>query len=277
MNISWESIKDYTDIRYERGHGDAEHIGKITISRPEVRNSFRPQTVFELREAFELAREDQNVGVVILTGEGKEAFCAGGDLKGTASATMPAFDKYRHRYTTSEWHNFMRFLGQYTKPVIAAIEGYALGGGLEIVLRCDFCVGSETAKLGLTEAKLGLFPILGGAWSLTRAIGEKRARELAYTGRRIGADEAKEIGILNHVVPAGQAVDKAVEIAAEIAANAPLAVMASKQAINRAPRQTYEEALNAGGDLSALLMFSNDRKEGLAAFAEKRKPEFKGE
>jgi enoyl-CoA hydratase/carnithine racemase len=190
---------------------------------------------------------------------------------------MPVFEKYRHRYTTSEWHNFMRFMGQYTKPVIAAIEGYALGGGLEIALRCDFCVGSETASLGLTEAKLGLFPILGGAWSLTRAIGDKKAREMAYTGRRIGADEAKEVGILNHVVPARKAVAKAVEIVQEIEANAPLAVMASKQAINRAPRQTYEEALNESGDLSALLMFSEDRKEGLAAFVENRKPEFKGQ
>jgi enoyl-CoA hydratase/carnithine racemase len=250
--------------------------GIVRFARPEARNALTDTMLAETSAQLEMWEQDRSIAAVVVTGDEK-AFCAGGDLKGTASATMPAFDKYRHRYTTSEWHNFMRFLGQYTKPVIAAIEGYALGGGLEIVLRCDFCVGSETAKLGLTEAKLGLFPILGGAWSLTRAIGEKRARELAYTGRRIGADEAKEIGILNHVVPAGQAVDKAVEIAAEIAANAPLAVMASKQAINRAPRQTYEEALNAGGDLSALLMFSNDRKEGLAAFAEKRKPEFKGE
>lgn len=250
--------------------------GVVRFNRPEARNALTDTMLAETRAQMEVWEQDRSISAVILTGDDK-AFCVGGDLKGTASATMPAFDKYRHRYTTSEWHNFMRFLGQYTKPVIAAIEGYALGGGLEVALRCDFCVGSETAKLGLTEAKLGLFPILGGAWSLTRAVGEKKARELAYTGRRIDADEAKEIGILNHIVPAGAAAGKAIEIAYEIAANAPLAVMTSKQAINRAPRQTYEEALNAGGDLSALLMFSEDRKEGLAAFVKKRKPEFKGE
>ena len=218
----------------------------------------------------------QGLAAVILTGDDK-AFCAGGDLKGTASSQMPPFDKYRHRHTRSEWHNFMRFLANYTKPVIAAIEGHALGGGLEIALRCDFCVGSETAKLGLTEARLGLFPILGGAWSLARAIGERKARELAYTGRRIDAAEAERLGILNHVTEAGGAVRRAVEIATEIAACAPLAVMAVKQAINRAPDQTFEQALSAGGDLSALLMFSADRKEGLAAFVEKREPNWKGE
>jgi enoyl-CoA hydratase/3-hydroxypropionyl-coenzyme A dehydratase len=219
--------------------------------------------------------QDPSIAGMILTGD-DTAFCAGGDLKGTASSQMATFDKYRYRHTTSEWHNFMRFLHRCTKPVIAAIEGYALGGGLEIALQCDFCVGSETAKLGLTEAKIGLFPILGGAWSLSRTIGERRARELAYTARKIDAHEAKELGILNHVTPAGGAVAKATEIVAEIAGNAPLAVMAMKQAINRSHGQTFEDALTAGGDMSALLMFSEDRKEGLAAFQEKRKPEFKG-
>ena len=250
--------------------------GVIRFARPEVRNALTDTMLAETRAQMAAWDQDRAIAAVVLTGDDK-AFCAGGDIKGTASATMSAFDKYRHRFTASEWHGFMRFLGQYTKPVIAAIEGYALGGGLEIALRCDFSVGSETARLGLTEARLGLFPVLGGAWSLTRAVGERKARELAYTGRRIDADEAKALGILNHVVTAGQAVSKAVAIADEIAANAPLAVMALKQAINRAPRQTFEEALNTGGDLSALLMFSEDRKEGLDAFLEKRKPEYKGE
>ena len=251
-------------------------IGVIRFARPQARNTLTGTMLAETRGQMEAWEQDKAISVIVLSGDDK-AFCAGGDLKGTASSQMGAFDKYRYRHTTSEWHNFMRFLNRCTKPVIAAIEGYALGGGLEIALQCDFCVGSETAQLGLTEAKIGLFPILGGAWSLTRAIGERRARELAYTGRKIAATEAKELGLLNHVVPAGQAMIKTVEIGKEIAGNAPLAVMMIKQGINRSHEQTFEDALTASGDLSTILMFSEDRKEGLAAFKEKRKPEFKGE
>ncbi len=249
--------------------------GVIRFNRPEARNALTDAMLLEIRAAMEAWEQDRSIAVVVLTGD-EQAFCAGGDVKDTAAAGMDAFEKYRHRHTQGIWHEFMRFLSRFTKPVIAAVEGHALGGGLEVALRCDFIVGSETASLGLTEAKLGLFPILGGAWSLTRAVGERKARELAYTGRRIEAGEALALGILNHVTPAGEAVARAIEIAEEIAASAPLSVMAIKQAINRAGRQNFDEALAEGGDLSALLMFSKDRKEGLRAFVEKRKPEFKG-
>lgn len=250
--------------------------GVIHFARPKARNALTDTMLSETRVQMEAWENDKGVAVVVLTGDDK-SFCAGGDIKGTASAGMPPFDKYRHRHNHSEWLVFMRFLDRYTKPVIAAIEGYALGGGLEVALRCDFCVGSETAKLGLTEATLGLFPILGGAWSLAQAVGERKARELAYTGRKVGAEEALRLGLLNHVVTEGKALDKALEIAAEIAASAPLSVMAIKQAIKRSRHQSFEEALASGGDLSALLMFSKDREEGLSAFMEKRDPEFKGE
>lgn len=249
--------------------------GVIRFNRPEARNALTDAMLLEIRAAMEAWEQDRSIAVVVLTGD-EQAFCAGGDVKDTAASGMDAFEKYRHRHTQGVWHEFMRFLSRFTKPVIAAVEGHALGGGLEVALRCDFIVGSETASLGLTEAKLGLFPILGGAWSLTRAVGERKARELAYTGRRIEAGEALALGILNHVTPAGEAVARAIEIAEEIAASAPLSVMAIKQAINRAGRQNFDEALAEGGDLSALLMFSKDRKEGLRAFVEKRKPEFKG-
>ena len=250
--------------------------GVIRFTRPQARNALTDTMLSETRAAMERWELDSSIAAIVLTGD-KIAFCAGGDVKGTASSDMAAFDKYRYRHNQSVWHEFMRFLARYTKPVIAAVEGYAVGGGLELALRCDFIVGSETAKLGMTEARLGLFPILGGAWSLAHAVGERKARELAFTGRRVGADEALALGLLNHVTPAGCAVSKAVEITGEIAASAPLAVMAVKQAINRSGHQTFDQALTESGDLSALLMFSEDRKEGLDAFLEKRKPEFKGE
>ena len=263
---------EYSQIRIDT-RGPA---GIVQFARPEVRNALTDTMLAETRTAMQSWELDRSVAAIVLTGDDR-AFCAGGDLKRTASSAMSPFDKYRHRFNQAQWHEFMRFLGRYTKPVIAAVEGFALGGGFEIALRCDFAVGSTTARLGLTEARLGLLPILGGAWSLTRAVGERKARELAYTGRRIDSDEALELGILNHVTPPGGALDKAVALAGEIAQSAPLAVMALKQAINRAPRQTFDEALADTGDLSALLMFSDDREEGLAAFLERRKPEFKGE
>ena len=249
--------------------------GILCLARPEARNALTDIMLAEAGLALQEFEADGSITAMVLTGD-DNAFCAGGDLKGTASSSMPAFDKYRHRHTASVWHDFMRLLGRCTKPVIAAVEGHALGGGLELLLRCDFAVGSATARLGMTEARLGLFPILGGAWLLTRAVGERKARELAYSGRRIGAEEALALGILNHVTPPGQAFGKALEIAQEIGTSSPLSVMALKQAINRAPSQTFEQALDAGGDLSALLMFSEDRKEGLAAFLERRAPEFAG-
>ncbi len=250
--------------------------GVIRFNRPEARNALTDTMLSETRAAMESWERDRSIAAIVLTGD-EIAFCAGGDVKGTASSDMTAFDTYRYRHNQSVWHEFMRYLSRYTKPVIAAVEGYALGGGLEIALRCDFVVGSETAKLGMTEARLGLFPILGGAWSLAHAVGERKARELAYTGRRIKADEARALGLLNHVTPPRRAVAKAVEVADEIAGSSPLAVMAVKQAISRAGHQTFDQALTEGGDLSALLMFSEDRKEGLRAFLEKRKPEFRGE
>ena len=253
----------------------SDGTGILRLARPEARNALTDTMLAEARCALQEWEGDRSIVAMVLTGD-DSSFCAGGDLKGTAAGTMPTFEKYRHRHTAAVWHDFMRFLGRCTKPLIAAVEGHALGGGLEILLRCDFAVGSSTARLGLTEARLGLFPILGGAWLLTRAVGERKARELAYCGRRIDAEEALALGILNHVAPPGQALAKALEVAKEIGECSPLSVMALKQAINRAPSQTFEQALDAGGDLSSLLSFSEDRKEGLAAFLEKRPPEFAG-
>ncbi len=249
--------------------------GILQLARPEARNALTDTMLAEARTVLEAWDADRSIHAVILTGD-ETAFCAGGDVKGTATSSLPPFDKYRNRHTANVWFDFMRFLGRFTKPVIAAVEGYALGGGLELMLRCDFAVGAESATFGLTEGRIGMFPILGGAWSLSRAVGQRKARELAYCGRRFDGRQAYELGLINHVTPPGKALEKALEVAAEIAEVAPLSVMAIKQAINRAPYQTFEEALETGGDLSALLMHSEDRKEGLAAFMEKRQPRFTG-
>ncbi len=253
----------------------SDKAGVIRFARPQARNALTDTMLSETRAAMDAWEMEPAVAGIVLTGD-ETAFCAGGDLKGTAGSTMQPFDKYRYRFNQSVWHRFMRYLSGYSKPVIAAIEGYALGGGLEIALRCDFAVAASTARLGLTESRHSLFPILGGAWLLADAIGVRKARELAYTGRIITGDDALTLGLVNDLVGPGEAASRATEIVNEIGESGPLAVMAIKQAINRARSQSYEEALNAGGDLSALLMFSEDRKEGLAAFAEKRKPDFKG-
>jgi enoyl-CoA hydratase/carnithine racemase len=265
-------MSGFTEIRTEVRDG----AGILRLHRPEARNALTDTMMGEMLTALAGWEMDRDIAGVIVTGD-DTAFCAGGDLKGTASSPMAPFEKYRHRYGQSVWHDAFRRLARYTKPLIAAVEGHAYGGGMELLLRCDFAVASETARMGMTEARLGLFPILGGAYMLTEAVGPRMARELCFTGRKLSAAEAHALGILNHVTPAGGALDRAVEIVGEIAENAPLAVMAAKQAIARARHQSFEEALSEGGDLSALLMFSEDRKEGLLAFLDKRKPEFRGE
>ncbi len=265
-------MNQYSEILTEvRGRA-----GIVRLNRPKALNALSDTMMSEMMAALAAWEMDREITGVIVTGSGT-AFCAGGDVKGTASSQMAPFDRYRYRYGQAVWHDVFRKLSRYTKPLIAAVEGHAYGGGVELLLLCDFAIGSETARIGVTEARLGLFPILGGAYLLAEAVGPRMARELCFTGRKLSAADAQALGIFNHVTPAGGAVDRAVEIIDEIATNAPLAVMASKQAIARARHQSFDEALTEGGDLSALLMFSEDRKEGLQAFLDKRDPDFKGE
>ncbi len=253
-----------------------KHTAIVRFDRPQSLNALSDTMLAETRTAMQACELDHDIKAVVLTGDEK-AFCSGGDLKASAGQSLAPYDRYLARFTQSEWHNFMRFLSRYPKPVIAAIEGYCLGGGLEIALRCDFAVGSQSASMGMTETRHSLFPILGGAWSLAQCVGERMATELIFTGRRVDGMTARGLGILNHVVPTGEALAKALEIAHEIAGNGPLAITMAKQAVDRASGQTFDEALSAGGEFSALLFFSRDRQEGLTAFKEKRKPDFTGE
>jgi enoyl-CoA hydratase len=247
----------------------------LRLHRPEARNALTDTMMLAADAALSAWEIDPAIRAVVIAGT-DDCFCAGGDLKASAASADGPFDKYFARFNRSAWHNFVRHLGNYPKPVIAAVEGPALGGGLEIALRCDFIVGSASAKLGLTEAKFSLFPILGGAWLLAEAVGERLAKELIFTARHVDANEALRIGLVNQVVPAGQALTAALETAGRIGENGPLAVALAKQAVGRARSQSFEQALLASGEMSAMLAASEDRVEGLTAFREKRKPNFKG-
>ena len=253
-----------------------QHTAIVRFHRPDSLNALSDTMLAETRAAMQAWELDHAVTAVVLTGDDK-AFCSGGDLKASAGNSLAPYDRYLSRFTQSEWHNFMRFLARYPKPVIAAIEGFCLGGGLEIALRCDFAIGSESVSIGMTETRHSLFPILGGAWLLAQCVGERVAKEMIFTGQRVDGMTAHDLGILNHVVATGQALAKALDIADEIAGNGPLAITMAKQAVDRARGQTFDDALTAGGEFSALLFFSRDRQEGLTAFKEKRKPDFKGE
>ena len=190
MKINWESIKDYSDIKYERGDGDAKGIIKITINRPEVRNSFRPKTVFELKDAFNLAREDQEAGVIILTGEGKEAFCAGGDQRVRGHAGYEDDEGPRLNVLPLQ-----RFIREMPKPVIALVAGYAIGGGHVLHVVCDMTIAAENARFGQTGPKVGSFDAGYGSSLLAREVGTKKAKEIWFLCRQYDAQEALEWGL----------------------------------------------------------------------------------
>lgn len=262
----------YEDIIVERVEGWVE----ITINRPEKLNSLRERTAEEILGVLAEVENDRAVGVVILKGSTK-AFCTGIDTSEFQIGEHEYFDSYRKRKRARRVNQLFRDLPSFSKPVITAVEGYALGGGLELAMVGDMIVAGADAKLGLPETRLGLMPGGGGTQTLPRLIGKALAKELIWTGRRISAAEAREYRLVNHVTEAGKALDKAREIARAICANAPLSVMMTKSAIDRGLDMPLAEGMAAEGDVSFMLYFSKDRTEGLAAFREKRSPTFKGE
>lgn len=262
----------YEDIVVRRGGGWLE----IQINRPEKMNSIREKTADEILHAMGEVEFDRECNVIILSG-GEKAFCTGIDTSEFQIKDNEYFDFYRYRRRARKVNQLFRELPNYTKPVISAVEGFALGGGLELALVGDMIVAGETAKFGLPEIKLGLMPGGGGTQTLTRLIGKPLAKELMWTGRRISATEAREIRLVNHVTPAGQALEKARELAATIAGNAPLSVMFTKGVIDRGEDMALQDGMTAEADVSFMLYFTADRKEGLQAFREKRSPQFRGE
>lgn len=270
--MSEESQSNYKFIKVAREGSRVE----ITLNRPDRRNAFNEEMAGEIIDALKSCELDRDVHSVILAGD-ERTFCTGADLSGFRDQPEDRYDNYRARYNHRLTRLVFLALYNHTKPVICAVEGYCLGGGMELALFCDFIIAGEGAQFGLPETSLGLIPGAGGTQNLTRLIGRAKAKELIWTGRRFSAAEAKELGIINHLVPKGDALAKAREIADTIGRNAPLSIMVTKQAINRGADMPLPQAFYQEGDLAYLLAFSEDRVEGLKAFAEKRSPNYKGQ
>ncbi len=257
----------YENILYEKRDG----IAFITLNRPKVMNALNTATFLELREVFKDAREDAGVRVLILTGAGEKAFVAGADIAG-----LVAQNAVGGKELALLGQGVMHSLETMGKPSIAAINGFALGGGCELALACTIRLASKAAKLGQPEAKLGLLPGYGGTQRLSRLVGKGMAHELCLTADMISADEALRIGLVNHIYDAAELLPAAEAIAKKIIANAPLAVKYAMEAIERGAEMPLEEGLFLEATLFGLACATEDMKEGTTAFLEKRAAEFKG-
>ncbi|MDP6980212.1 MAG: enoyl-CoA hydratase-related protein [Myxococcota bacterium] len=252
-------------------------VAQITIDRPKVHNALDFDTSDELVAAWERFREDEDLWVAILTGAGDRSFCAGADLRGVGDfyKSMTSAQRLRRSETVPGLGGITKNLA-IDKPIIAAINGHCLAGGLEIALACDLRIASENASFGLPEVTRGIIPGAGGTQRLPRLIGPERALDLIMTGRRIDAREAERMGIVSRVVAADKLLDEANETARMIASNGPLAVRAAKAAVWRGLDMPLEEGLRTEQLLAEPVRQSEDAQEGPRAFLEKRAPEFKG-
>lgn len=248
----------------------------ITMNRPDKLNAINEAMAVQMMAAMDEAEMDREILAIVIQGNEK-AFCAGADLSGFSDAPEHRYDTYRARYNQRKTRTIFRYLHNYTKPVIASVEGFCLGGGLELALFCDFIIAGEAAQFALPEARHSLIPGAGGTQNLPRRIGPAMAKELMFTTRRIAAADAKEMRLVNHVVPKGEALAKSKAIITEMENSGPLALMMIKQAVNRGAETPLALGFYQESDLAQLLAFSEDRQEGVKAFAEKRKPKFKGQ
>ena len=246
----------------------AEGVARITIHRPEVRNALNQAVREQLAEQFRRLGQDASVRAIVLTG-GEKVFAAGADIKGMKDYSY--MDAYKGNFITRNWER----ASQCRKPVIAAVAGYALGGGCELAMMCDFILAADTAKFGQPEIKLGILPGAGGTQRLTRLIGKSKAMELCLTGRMMDVEEAERAGLVSRIVPVANLIEEAVKTAETIAGYSLPAVMMTKECVNRAYESTLAEGLLFERRTFHAVFATEDQKEGMDAFAGKRAPEFK--
>jgi enoyl-CoA hydratase/carnithine racemase len=256
----------YETLLIERRH----HVAYVTLNRPAALNALNVTLRQDLKQFFTTMQADSGVRLVVVTGAGR-AFCAGADIKEWTEPTSIVEDRQERLRL-----NFWDAMSHCEQPIIAAINGYALGGGCELAMCCDIRIASDRAQLGLTEVTLGIIPGGGGTQRLPRTIGRGKALELILTGKRIDAHEALRLGLVEQVVPHDQLMETVEELAHTITSRAPLAVKYAKEAIVRGLALPLEEGLKVEAELSILLRATEDRMEGARAFKEKRPPQFKG-
>ena len=256
----------YQTILVER----RDRVATVTINRPEKRNALNIQTRAEGAATLDELRVDDSVRVVVLTGAGDKAFIAGADIAEFAERTA-----IQQREVMLD-RSLFNAIDSFPKPIIAMVNGYCLGGGCEVALACDLRIASDRASFGQPEINLGIIPGGGGTQRLTRLVGEGKAMELILSGEIINAETALQIGLVNHVVPADQLATRTMEIAIRIAEKSPIALRLAKEAVKLASRSNLDEGLRREVDLFALCFSSEDKDEGVKAFLEKRKAEFKG-
>jgi len=250
-------------------------VAIITLNRPDRMNTLGGTMKADLAEAFfNHARHDDSVGCVVITGMGERAFCAGADIKERAGNTPRSTNYYVQQ---KETHDLFRDIEEFEKPTIAAINGVALGGGLELALCCDMRIAAHHARLGLPEVKLGVIPAAGGTQRLPRLVGESIAKELIFTSDLIDARAAHEIRLVNRVVQAVELMPEALALAQRIATQPPLAIRFAKRAVNLGMQVGMDAGLEYERYSAAMIIDSDDRKEGMKAFIEKRKPVFRGQ
>jgi len=258
---------EFKNTIYEKSEG----IATITINRPEVRNALNEETILEMLSELNDAEIDESIKVVVITGAGDRAFSSGADIKMMIDAgSLRAMEVSRlGQRLTNEIEDL-------EKPVIAAINGYALGGGLEVAMACDLRIASENARLGQTEINIGLFPGWGGTQRLPRFVGKGTAKEMIFTGKMIDAKTAKELGLLNAVVPADQLKSSVKELATDLINRPPVALKLAKELINNSTETNLRLGMVHEAEAFGIVASTEDFKEGTSAFLQKRKPQYKG-